>query len=191
MNQTISERLNQVVDRLLSKELLSNSGLGNEIGFYIFDYSPSEELVVREFIGTITSQIKKRNATLKFTHLNLFDIIIQYLKDRKILDKAYDLQKNKGDGELQKALKGPLHEQKIAKYLVSLAPPEENDLVILSGVGSAYPLLRSHTLLNSLHPLMNSTPLVMFYPGHFDGQGLKLFGKLKENNYYRAFRLVP
>lgn len=191
MNQTISERLNQVVDRLLSKELLSNSGLGNELGFYIFDYSPSQELVVREFIGTITSQIKKRNAALRFTHLNLFEIIIQYLKDRKILDKAYDLQKNKGDGELQKALKGPLHEQKIAKYLVNLASPEENDLVILSGVGSAYPLLRSHTLLNSLHPLMNSTPLVMFYPGHFDGQGLRLFGKLKENNYYRAFRLVP
>lgn len=191
MSQTISERLNQVVNRLLSKELLSNSGLGNEIGFYIFDYSPSDELVVREFIGTITHQIKKRNAALRFTHINLFEAIIQYLKDRKILDKAYDLQKNKGDGELQKALKGPLHEQKIAKYLVSLAPPDENDLVILSGVGSAYPLLRSHTLLNSLHPLMNSTPLVMFYPGHFDGQGLRLFGKLKENNYYRAFRLVP
>lgn len=191
MNQTVSERLNQVVDRLLSKELLSNSSLGNEIGFYIFDYNPSEELVVREFIGTITTQIKKRNAALRFTHLNLFEIIIQYLKDRKILNKAYDLQKNNGDEELQKALKGPLHEQKIAKYLVSLAPPEENDLVILSGVGSAYPLLRSHTLLNSLHPLMNSTPLVMFYPGNFDGQGLRLFGKLKENNYYRAFRLVP
>ncbi|MBU0997903.1 MAG: DUF1788 domain-containing protein [Firmicutes bacterium] len=191
MSQTISERLNQVVDKLLSKELLSNSGLGNEIGFYIFDYSPSDELVVRAFIGTITSQIKKRNAALRFTHLNLFETIVQYLKDRKILDKAYDLQKNKGDGELQKALKGPLHEEKIAKYLVTLAPPEENDLVILSGVGSAYPLLRSHTLLNSLHPLMNSTPLVMFYPGHFDGQGLRLFGKLKENNYYRAFPLVP
>lgn len=191
MSQTISERLNQVVDRLLSKELLSNSGLGNEIGFYIFDYSPSDELVVREFIGTITHQIKKRNAALRLTHLNLFEIIIQYLKDRKILDKAYDLQKNKGDGELQKALKGPLHEEKIAKYLVTLAPPEENDLVILSGVGSAYPLLRSHTLLNSLHPLMKSTPLVMFYPGQFDGQGLRLFGKLKEYNYYRAFRLVP
>jgi hypothetical protein len=31
---------------------------------------------------------------------------------------------------------------------------------------------------------------VIFYPGKFDGQGLRLFGRLKQSNYYRAFRLV-
>lgn len=38
---------------------------------------------------------------------------------------------------------------------------------------------------------MGHTPLVMFYPGRYDGQSLCLFGKLKNDNYYRAFRLVP
>jgi hypothetical protein len=61
---------------------------------------------------------------------------------------------------------------------------------LISGVGNAYPLLRSHNLLNNLHPLMGDTPLVMFYPGIYTGQGLSLFGKLKETNYYRAFQLV-
>jgi hypothetical protein len=79
---------------------------------------------------------------------------------------------------------------KIAKYFVEKAKPEEHDLILMSGVGNSWPVLRSHTLLNSLHPLMNDTPLVIFYPGKFDGQGLRLFGKLKESNYYRAFRLV-
>ena len=40
-------------------------------------------------------------------------------------------------------------------------------------------------------PVMGQTPLVMFYPGKYDGQSLRLFGKLKNNNYYRAFKLVP
>ena len=31
----------------------------------------------------------------------------------------------------------------------------------------------------------------MFYPGRYDGQSLRLFGKLKNTNYYRAFKLVP
>ena len=31
-------RLDKILDRLTSEKLLSNSGLGNEIGFYIFDY---------------------------------------------------------------------------------------------------------------------------------------------------------
>jgi hypothetical protein len=30
----------------------------------------------------------------------------------------------------------------------------------------------------------------MFYPGRYDGLSLKLFNKLSDDNYYRAFRLV-
>jgi len=37
---------------------------------------------------------------------------------------------------------------------------------------------------------MEDIPLVMFYPGVFTGQSLRLFGKIKETNYYRAFQLV-
>ena len=65
------------------------------------------------------------------------------------------------------------------------------DMVFISGVGSVWPLLRAHSLLNSLHPLLDQTPLVLFYPGHYDGQTMSLFGKIPSNNYYRAFELVP
>ena len=78
-----------------------------------------------------------------------------------------------------------------ASFFAEVAQPEQHDLVIVSGVGSVWPLLRSHTLLNNLQPVMGKTPLVMFYPGRYDGQSLRLFGKLKNNNYYRAFKLVP
>jgi hypothetical protein len=64
--------------------------------------------------------------------------------------------------------------------------PAEQDLVLVSGVGSAYPLLRTH----NLHHRMGSTPLVLFYPGVYDGQSLRLFGTLQDRPYYRAFRLV-
>ena len=57
--------------------------------------------------------------------------------------------------------------------------PDQHDLVLISGVGSVWPLLRSHLLLNNVHPIMGQTPLVMFYPGRYDGQTLQLFGKLK------------
>ena len=90
---------------------------------------------------------------------------------------------------------------KIAKRFGEIAKPEEHDLVFISGVGSAYPLLRSHTLLNNLHSIMGKTPLVMFYPGSYDQKTLRLFGKSglvggthedrkKSANYYRAFRLI-
>jgi hypothetical protein len=30
----------------------------------------------------------------------------------------------------------------------------------------------------------------MFFPGEYSGQELRLFGTIKDDNYYRAFRLV-
>ena len=50
--------------------------------------------------------------------------------------------------------------------------------MIVSGVGSVYPLLRTSSLLNNLQRVMGNTPLVMFYPGKYDQLTLRLFGKL-------------
>ena len=66
----------------------------------------------------------------------------------------------------------------------------ENAVVFLTGIGKCYPILRSHTVLNNLHQVIDSVPVVMFYPGKYDGQELILFGDIKDDNYYRAFKLV-
>jgi hypothetical protein len=191
MSDVLNERLNKILPRVVSDDFLSGSGIGNEIAFYIFDYPPEEELRVRDFIRVLLDHIPKQKPGLRVKHVNLFDFVLDYLKQRKLLDKAIQMQREKGDEALKKALAGPLHEGKLAGYFAEVARPHRHDLVILSGVGSVWPLLRSHTLLNNLHPVMGQTPLVLFYPGRYDGQSLRLFGKLRNNNYYRAFKLVP
>jgi Domain of unknown function (DUF1788) len=191
MNELLKERLNRIMDRIQSPEFLSNAGLGNEIGFYIFDYPPEEELAVREHVRFILETMAKKRPDLRIAHVNLFRLLMDYLKKRKLYERALKIQKAKGDEELRKALKGPLHEEKIAGIFVEAARPEDNDVVFMTGIGSVWPLFRSHTLLNNLHPLMQGTPLVVFYPGIYDGQRLSLFGRLRDNNYYRAFRLIP
>jgi hypothetical protein len=191
MSDPLNERLNKILPRVISDDFLSGSGIGNEIAFYIFDYPPEHELRVRNYLRTLLDHIPKQKHGLRVQHVNLFDFVLDYLKHRKLLDKALQLQAEKGDEALKKALAGPLHETKLAVHFAEVVRPQEHDLVIVSGVGSVWPLLRSHSLLNNLQPVMGKTPLVMFYPGRYDGQSLRLFGKLKNNNYYRAFKLVP
>lgn len=191
MTRILDERLDQILPRVTSEDFLSGKGLGNEIGFWVFDYPPEDELVVRKHITFLMTQIPMRRPGLRVAHVNLFDLLLEYLQDRKLLEKAIDLQKAKGDKALLKALEAPLHGKNIAAFLAKRYPPEGFDLLLLFGVGNAFPLLRSHNLLNNLHPIMGSTPLVMFYPGVYDGQALVLFGRLKQENYYRAFKLVP
>ena len=40
------------------------------------------------------------------------------------------------------------------------------------------------------HGYEQDTPLLMFYPGRYDGYSLNLFSKLADDHYYRAVRLV-
>jgi hypothetical protein len=47
---TLDERLNQIIPRITSPDFLGSKGLGNEIGFWIFDYSPDREMDVRDFL---------------------------------------------------------------------------------------------------------------------------------------------
>jgi len=191
MTDVLTDRLNEVLPKIISDDFLSGKGIGNEIAFYIFDYPPEAELRVRDHIRFLLEHIPKKKPDLRVKHINLFDMVIDHLKDRKLLDRSFQMQKEKGDVALLKALSAPLHETKIAKVFAGVAQPDQHDLILVSGVGSVFPLMRTHTLLNNLQPLMAQTPLVMFYPGRYDGQSLRLFGKLKNANYYRAFKLVP
>lgn len=201
MSVKLTQRLNQILPKLTSDDFLSAQGIGNEIAFYIFDYPPELELQVREHLESLLGQLPRHKPGLRFTHINLFTFLIDLLKERGLLEKSFKKQREQGNDALLKALKGVLHEEKIAKRFADIAKPAENDLVLISGVGSAYPLLRSHSLLSNLHSHIGQTPLVMFYPGRYDTQTLRLFGKSgltgstgeerkKKTNYYRAFRLV-
>ena len=192
MTQTFEDRLNQILPRITSDDFLQNRGLGNEIGFWIFEYPPEQELLMRDTLEKVIEPGLQRHVpSLRHARVNLFELVIELLESRKLLDKAIALQAQKGEDAALAALKGVLNQEKLAQRIVAQHRPDELDLMLFTGVGAAYPLVRSHSLLNALHPLMKNTPLLVFFPGRYDGYSLRLFNKLSDDHYYRAFRLVP
>ncbi len=69
-------------------------------------------------------------------------------------------------------------------------PHKPGDVLFLTGVGKVYPFMRSHKMLDSMQQAFSDIPIVMFYPGEFNGQSLILFEKFHDGNYYRAFNLL-
>jgi hypothetical protein len=191
VNQQLQDRLNQIPSKILTEEFLKSQGLGNELGFWIFDYAPENELQVREYLGMLPSFLTKQNTQLKVVNINLLQAMREYLDQRSFTEKAIQMQRAKGDAPLIKALSGPLHMDKFAPFLMEYSHAAEHDVVLITGVGSVWPVLRAHNLLNKLHALLGHKPLVLFYPGHYSGQSLALFNRISSNNYYRAFKLVP
>jgi len=192
MTFTLDERLNQIIPRITSREFLDSKGLGNEIGFWIFDYPPEREMDVRDFLnGTVLPALSKNVPTIRAATVNLLTLVSELLEERNLLEKALKMQLDRGDESALAALRSVLKEDKLAQKIAEQFDIPNLDLLILTGVGSVYPMLRTHTLLSALHPIMGKTPLLMFFPGKYDGHSLRLFNTLAEDHYYRAFRLVP
>ena len=67
---------------------------------------------------------------------------------------------------------------------------QPDQIILITGIGKCYGIVRGHTILNNLHSIITNNPLIMFYPGSYDGQSFKLFNRLENDNYYRAFQFV-
>ena len=105
-----------------------------------------------------------------------------------------EFEKMKGFSEITKAVNEMLRMEEdnqsneLLAYIKNHTP--KNAIVFLTGVGKCYPMMRSHKILNNLHQFVDDVPVVMFFPGEYDGQSLMLFSEIKDDNYYRAFKLV-
>jgi hypothetical protein len=188
MNAT-QNRLNLVLERIENKRFMKSDGLGNEIGFWIFDYPAADELLVREHLLQLEQKLTQRG--YNFLNINVFSIILEMLNERKLLERAFKREKEVGFESLKKTLSGTLNQKNISAYIANKFDLESLDFVLMSGLGSAWPLVRGHELLSAMQDIMGSTPLVLFYPGKYSGQNLHPFGLVESKNYYRAFKLVP
>ena len=187
---TIYQRLDALLPKLQDPRLLSNRGIGNEIGFYIFDYDPEYEPLVQQRVDKLISQLTSPPNELVVMEINLYKSILAILDERKVLQRAFDLEATKGSATLAKTIAPLVRPDQIIGYINRKLQGNEQ-LILMTGVGASYPMLRSHTILNNLHPVLDKIPLVMFFPGSYDGNELRLFNTFKDDNYYRAFPLVP
>ena len=189
---TLDERLDIVEEMIKRPSFRENKGLGNEVGYYIFDYPAEKELIVRERVNYIRKKNESSIEKYKVVVFDLYDIIISILKEKGYLEKCYDFERKYGFERIVKSVGNMLRitssNSLIIRHIKANTP--ENAIIFITGIGKCYPILRSHTLLNNLHQVIDNVPVVMFYPGNYDGQELVLFGEIKDDNYYRAFKLV-
>jgi hypothetical protein len=184
----IRERLDRILPRIQTREFLAGTGLGNELGFFIFDYPPQDELFVREYVASLRHQLAQDGSGIKLLELDLLRLLLELLESKHILDKIGPMEQSKGDEFLRKALH-PLLKPENFIQIIKIKLTDHN-LIFITGVGKVWPLVRSHTILNNLQPVFDTIPVIMFFPGVYNKTELQLFGKFKDDNYYRAFKLV-
>lgn len=184
--EDIKQKLDKIKGRISDPNFLANKGLSNEVGIHVFKYAPQHELIVRDYIARL---VNTPSDAYRIIERDMYKILLEILNEKRVLDTVPLLEEKKGKGYLLSQL------QKIATPEAFLAkmtyePHRHGDVLFLTGIGKVYPFMRAHKMLDSMQQVFSDIPIVMFYPGEFNGQNLILFGKFHDGNYYRAFNLL-
>ena len=182
----IKQELDKIKGRISDPNFLANKGLSNEVGIHVFKYEPQHELIVRDFIERLVNAPPNG---FRVIERDLYKIMLEILEEKRVLGTVPTLEEKKGKDYLLAQL------QKIATQEAFLnkmkyEPHKPGDVLFLTGIGKVYPFMRSHKMLDSMQQAFSDIPIVMFYPGEFNGQSLVLFDKFHDGNYYRAFNLL-
>lgn len=192
--EDFDKRCAELRRRLSDADFLANRGLGNEAGIFTFCYDPTLEIEARDYFGRLEADSKAgklgsggiwANVIVR----NLYDILLSIAEDKRILGKLAEQELKRGPEGLLKQI------QRIATaeaFVVKMdwQPHSPGDVLLITGVGEVYPFMRVHNILNNMQSAMRDVPVVVAYPGTYDGGSLSLFGKLNDGNYYRAFDLI-
>jgi hypothetical protein len=180
MSQTY-ERLKQMERRINEEGFTTPTGIGSEIPHYVFDYPAEDELIVRTYVEGV---LKRTSIDIK--EINLFQFLLSLFEDD--LDELIEISEEEGYEELVHALQTVLEDQEVVvESFVHQASDAE--VVFISGVGNAHPLLRSSQLLKKLSNHAFRKPIILFYPGYFTGLELRLFGILHNEDQYQLSRI--
>jgi hypothetical protein len=180
---------------LSSKRFLQMEGLSNEVPFFIYPYDPEDALDVAQ----VKKRIKNKLATehgVTVREVDLYDLSVEVLKERGVWDRVLELEPEQDKEDFRELLQGMLDPQlHIAPAIRSRIEDGGFDILFLTGIGEVFPYIRSHNVLNNLQSVVTGKPMLMFFPGRYEqsdtlGSSLVLFGRLKDDQYYRAKNIL-
>lgn len=186
--ELLHRKFDHIFNVINKPSFLAMDSLGGEIPFWISAYEASQE---NDFNNEIHNLVKKLSNNGVNAHLiNLFELSVSILEEHTGLEKMFKVEQRKSKERFKKALQSSINiHERFIPTIKKQIEDKKPDLLLINGVGAVFPFIRSHNVLNNLQSAVKEIPTVMFFPGKYTGESLNLFGKLKDDNYYRAFNI--
>lgn len=186
--ENLSEKFDHLFKIISSQSFLNKEALGGEIPFFISAYNAKQELEVKDSIKRLINKLD--TSGIKILELNLYDLVCEILEEKGGMERMFRVEKSKTKSKFLNALQSSLNiHEVLMPRIKSKIEKDPSQVYFLTGIGLVFPFIRSHNILNNLQNIAKEAPTVAFFPGDYDGHSLKLFGLLKDDNYYRAFNI--
>ncbi|MBX9055409.1 DUF1788 domain-containing protein [Parabacteroides merdae] len=194
--------IEQLYDYLNSPDFQKTDG-NIFYNYYIYQYPASKEYLMRQQIVDFKEKLERPTTYINAMILDLFQVFCDYLSEEKFGDRSL----------LEDTLEEDrLHPDMVTTELTTEANSDnfihyvnerikahitQNDglnhpYVLVHGIGKMFPYLRTNVFLTR-YEKYNDTSLykiILFYPGHQEGNSFSLFDTLPDSHTYRAILLV-
>jgi hypothetical protein len=160
---------------------------------YMYMYKVENEYEIENDILDIKNKLHRPNNYLDVMVIDIFEVFLEYLKQEKFGNKFnkfeyyhnFEIKKDAYD----KRFLGFLN-QKIVNHLQN-SGDYEVAYVLMKGFSRSFPYIRASRFMNNFEKYINegNYKLIMFYPGEAKNY-YSLFGMLKDENLYRAIKLI-
>lgn len=189
----IQERYRHLLSVISSQRFLQMQGLGMEVPFFICPYRPEDAVEMERMQRQLANKLAQQG--IRVLEINLYDMSKEQLQERGIWERVLSMETEISKDQLKELLQGVLDpETYLVPAIARTLTAQTYDVLFLSGVGEVFPYIRSHNVLNNLQSTAKERPTVMFFPGAYtysleSGTSLDLFGRLRDDKYYRAFNI--
>ena len=200
MNMTIEELYHKLEDKSFQ-----DTSVGTMFyNVYISQYPAEDENEICYQIDEFKSRLRRPSNNLDILTLNIFDEFCAYLDAKKfgrhpsllnyLVEKEYKDANSVNNTLIRNASEEKFFEwvdKRIREHL-----KQENELtksfVFLYGFGQIYPYLRTNTFLSNFEKYNHGEDfkIIVFYPGHSQGNSFSLFDVLDDANTYRSITLI-
>ncbi len=198
-NMTIQE----LYDYLNSPEF-QNIKSGNIFyNYYIYQYPANQEYEMRRQIVEFKEKLERPTSFVNAMILDLFKVFCDYLRsesfgDNNLLDDTLEEDKNP-DNMVTEELTTEANSDSFIHYISQQIEEHmsQNDglnkpYVFVHGIGKMFPYLRTNVFLTRYEKYNDTSryKIILFYPGHQQGNSFSLFDSLDDSHTYRATLLV-
>ncbi len=189
-------------DHLNSPEFQNTEG-NIFYNYYIYQYPANKEYEMRRQIKEFKERLERPNSYINAMLLDLFDAFCDYLREEKfgedsLLEDTFKEDQIRPDCVTAELI-SDANSDRFIQYINRLITDhlKINDglhkpYVFVYGIGKIFPYLRTNVFLTKYEKYNdpNLYKIILFYPGHQDGNSFSLFDILEDAHTYRAILLV-
>lgn len=193
--QKTPDLFQHLIKVLQDERFLKIQGLNQEVPFFLCPFSVKQKLEIEDMLPQLTKRLREANVNV--VEINLYDLCLEYLQKNDLFEQLCEIEQDTEKGYFLESLQSILDIESILIPEIEqiIAVSNKIDVLFLTGVGEVFPYIRTHNILNNLQRVAKDFPTLLFFPGEYEqslekGASLRLFGKLPDDKYYRAYDIT-